>query len=588
MVDPDNGRELYLKDFMKVKSEITTAGAGPGGAGAFGYDVPLGAPRKRSLKTSAPYDQPVNESFIQDLDEAKKQAMESSKQGAAKYVNLHGADNYTISDHYDHQTTVATYLGGEQQRNANLNENEGRPAKKPRPYPHKNPTDAEMASKKSNKPRPFPRPNPVDEEREDKEISLKTTHGADLFEAIIENAGLQGMYDDEVSALFDFMEAITVFRHDYNENHPFLHYLGYLQRVNDFKPSPMLSYESLDELGKMIYDELAANEENYKHQQWSGMKMNESQKKFEDTPYARRLRQNRRQTNLRIIPEGKDGDGFWTVVPQSTLDAYKKNHIMGAPGAEGVEVNSKEEEEYNSGGVQKFPGGKSVKKKKTNESRDVDVHSAESMRNRQHHWTKMYLKKADSPVVVYEDADNKLLTVLEDANPENPMVQEQGYTTMDTAQALELLENGGYHGILLGYHRLQQESVDPSVRKRYKQTTPRTQTERNERWKRLATHTDGETIRLAESVTPDVEPEAEPARPLTESVEGLQQLSRDNGLEEGEVIDGKHVIEIEKPNCLAPVYYKVFKEDYENDKRAFIWDFNTGTLVNNPGFKVAK
>ncbi|MDG1950482.1 MAG: hypothetical protein P8J32_06750, partial [bacterium] len=42
-------------------SEITTAGAGPGGAGAFGYDVPIRAKRKRGIKTSAPFDQPVNE-----------------------------------------------------------------------------------------------------------------------------------------------------------------------------------------------------------------------------------------------------------------------------------------------------------------------------------------------------------------------------------------------------------------------------------------------------------------------------------------------------------------------------------------------
>lgn len=53
-------------------------------------------------------------------------------------------------------------------------------------------------------------------------------------------------------------------------------------------------------------------------------------------------------------------ENFWTPVSQKTLDGYKKNHIVGAPGAEGVEVNSAKELEYASKGM--------PKNKKLNES----------------------------------------------------------------------------------------------------------------------------------------------------------------------------------------------------------------------------
>ena len=191
---------------------------------------------------------------------------------------------------------------------------------------------------------------------------------------------------------------------------------------------------------------------------------------------------------------------------------HTRKTISWAPGAENVEVNSKAEEEYNSGGIQKFPGGKSVKKTQ----------------------------------------------------------KESKQTRLDKEYAEKYMQ------------------IDESVRKRYKPTREKTQEEQNERWKRLATIGDSETIRLAESVTPDVEETPVYKHKITETEEGLQELSRNTNLQEGDVLDGTTIIEIEKPNCVAPVYYKVFKEDYENSSRAFIWDFNTGNLVNNPGFKFSK
>lgn len=48
-----------------------------------------------------------------------------------------------------------------------------------------------------------------------------------------------------------------------------------------------------------------------------------------------------------------EGDSFWTTVPQKDLDKLKKNHIMGAPGMEGIEPGSKEELNFASKGLKK-------------------------------------------------------------------------------------------------------------------------------------------------------------------------------------------------------------------------------------------
>jgi hypothetical protein len=425
--EDEEKEDLLLGDEEKdeeTTDEISTAGAGPGGAGGFGYDAPIGATRKRSMKSSAPFDQPVNE--------AKEQTQFRKDVNAAKKMIDKGASEDEVIAKYG----VAAY-------------------------------------------------NAVNAENE------------------------------------------------------------YMEESERPKPNASEAYER--------------------------------------TAHGRRSKENRRPTNhTRIIPEGTDG--FWTIVPQETLDAYKKNHIIGAPGAEGVEVNSKEEEEYNSGGYQKFPGGKSNKykmKEGFDSLEDTDV-----LRDRQKHWAKMYVKEAQSPIVAKKLPHSDTLVILENANPESASVEEQGYQLMEKDVVLDLIENQGYHAMLNVAHKIHQESIDESVAKRWKQVDVTPQTQLNDRWRKLATMGTNESIRMAESVIPDREEAQAPKRKLTESVEGLDFLSRNGGIEEGETVDGKLVVEIEKPNCLAPVFYKVFKEDYENTKRAFVWDFNTGMLVNNPGFEV--
>lgn len=96
--------------------------------------------------------------------------------------------------------------------------------------------------------------------------------------------------------------------------------------------------------------------------------VNESQdfdERFKNTPYYQRMMNDelRGQGNVRLVQEKDEkGDSFWTVVDTSNLN---RNHIMGTMGMDGVEVNSKEEEELSKGHGQKHGGGK---KKKMNES----------------------------------------------------------------------------------------------------------------------------------------------------------------------------------------------------------------------------
>jgi hypothetical protein len=89
--------------------------------------------------------------------------------------------------------------------------------------------------------------------------------------------------------------------------------------------------------------------------------------RFKETPYYQRMMDDtlRGQGNVRLVQEKNEkGDSFWTVVSPEVMKRYEKNHVMGAPGAEGVEPNSKEEEDLAKGHGQKHGGGK----KKINES----------------------------------------------------------------------------------------------------------------------------------------------------------------------------------------------------------------------------
>ena len=65
-------------------------------------------------------------------------------------------------------------------------------------------------------------------------------------------------------------------------------------------------------------------------------------------------------------------------------------------------------------------------------------------------------------------------------------------------------------------------------------------------------------------------------------------MQRNQDAESGEFVDGKEVIIVAKPKSLSNAMYKVFRDDYMNENKAYILDLNTGNLVNNPNFKIGR
>lgn len=237
-----------------------------------------------------------------------------------------------------------------------------------------------------------------------------------------------------------------------------------------------------------------------------------SKRRFSDTEMGKRQRL--KETSGNWGPRITEGDdGFWQVVSQETLDSYKKDHIMGAPGAENVEVNSEAEEEYNSGGYNKFPQGKSFKKG------DFEKHNAS-------------IKEA-------EEAQKKSI---------------EDYL-----------------------------KIDPSVRKKWNRENVVTESERRNRWERLSTFETNETIKRAEDNSSKTELNESVVRKANEEKE--VPLKRDHNIDEGDFVNGKKVIKITKSNSLYNIDYLVHESDYLNEGMAYIHDFITGNLVNNPNYK---
>lgn len=237
-----------------------------------------------------------------------------------------------------------------------------------------------------------------------------------------------------------------------------------------------------------------------------------AKRKFADTEYGKRARlREEKGTWAPMMTEGDDG--FWTVVSQETLNRYKKDHIMGAPGSEDIEINSEAEEQYNSGGVNKFPQGKAFQ---------------------------------DGDFERYNSAQNE--------------AQE--------AQKASIKEY---------------MSIDPSVRKKWSHQTPITESERNKRWERLSTFDPYETIRKAENVTPDKEVLSESVVRKTENDEVIDV--RNQNIEEGDMVDGSKIIKVFKKNTLFNIEHLVKESEYLNHAKAYIHDYTTGNLVNNPNYK---
>lgn len=237
-----------------------------------------------------------------------------------------------------------------------------------------------------------------------------------------------------------------------------------------------------------------------------------SKRRFSDTEMGKRQRL--KETSGNWGPRITEGDdGFWQVVSQATLDRYKSDHIMGAPGAEDIEINSESEESFNSGGVNKFPQGKAFK--------DGDF------------------EKYNTSIKEAEEAQKRSI---------------EAYL-----------------------------SIDPSVRKKWSREEVVTESERKSRWERLSTFETSETIKRAEDDSPKEKMNESIIKKVNEDIE--RPLVRNQNIDEGDRIDGKKVIKVSKKNSLYNIDYLVHEDDYLNEGKAYIHDYITGNLVNNPNYK---
>lgn len=142
-------------------------------------------------------------------------------------------------------------------------------------------------------------------------------------------------------------------------------------------------------------------------------------------------------------------------------------------------------------------------------------------------------------------------------------------------------------------------SDEEGVNKRYIVTEKRDLNEQKDRWKKLSLFETYETIHKAEGMCECMN---ECTCGASDSYEGDNLVTMDQGQEEnerefmqrnqnaeaGEFVDGKEVVVVAKPKSLTNVMYKVFKDDFMNENKAYILDLSTGNLVNNPNFKIGR
>jgi len=142
-------------------------------------------------------------------------------------------------------------------------------------------------------------------------------------------------------------------------------------------------------------------------------------------------------------------------------------------------------------------------------------------------------------------------------------------------------------------------SDEEGVNKRYVVTEKRSVGEEKDRWKKLSLFETYETIHKAEGLCECMN---ECTCGASDSYEDDNLVAMDQGQEEnerdfmkrnqeaenGEFVDGKEVVIVAKPQSMTNVLYKVFKDDFMNENKAYILDLSTGNLVNNPNFKIGR
>jgi len=130
----------------------------------------------------------------------------------------------------------------------------------------------------------------------------------------------------------------------------------------------------------------------------------------------------------------------------------------------------------------------------------------------------------------------------------------------------------------------------------------KTTTDQQKRWNQLVEHKTNETIKRAASVISDEKSEmlSESRIPtkktksailseqeVAKAKEEADNMYRKMGIEDGGMVGDEKVVIVSKPNSLTNVKYTVPEVDYLNEGMAYIWDFTTGNLVNNPNYKIS-
>jgi len=135
------------------------------------------------------------------------------------------------------------------------------------------------------------------------------------------------------------------------------------------------------------------------------------------------------------------------------------------------------------------------------------------------------------------------------------------------------------------------EHKELGVNKRYIITHKLSKDEEANKWAKLANFERNSTIRLAESCgcpVDDGTKEKMVSREQGEQENEREFMQRNNNVDAGDTLDGKEIVVVAKPGSLSGAEFKVFKDDYINESKAFILDLNTGNLVNNPNYKRSK
>lgn len=132
------------------------------------------------------------------------------------------------------------------------------------------------------------------------------------------------------------------------------------------------------------------------------------------------------------------------------------------------------------------------------------------------------------------------------------------------------------------------ENEEKGINKRYIITHKNSPEEESNRWKALSNFDKNSTIRLAESCGCPIEDgktEKIVSREQGEEENMKEFMQRNSNVDHGDEIEGKEIIVVGKPSSLSGAEFKVFKNEYLNENKAFILDLNSGNLVNNPNYK---